>query len=272
MTTFHQRKRSVKSGLSTRFRFKQGTLVLFHGAGVQHIYFLCPNIHIVTIYCTLKTQSICLSTYWINTMKHLSFCGRKHPGDGAIVHTNEVVLLSSLFSQVLIWPHAPWKTREPSFTLYLKWWHCARDFACYVQPSDFPASSHSSSVSVSSYFYSKPAMWVPRLFWHDRSRDQRRWCWIWRWSRSTMSSTSEAAPSSVWRYSSPSTRSERPNKCHLPRKIPLHSSAADSTACLTQVIKFLKKKKKKEALRHLRLPIKTEGKTSLWSNQIPAPG
>lgn len=104
MTTFPQHKRSVKSGLSTRFRFKQGTLVLFHGAGVQHIYFLCPNVHIVTIYCTLETQSICLSTYWINTMKHLSFCGRKHPGDGAIVHTNEVVLLSSLFSQVLIWP------------------------------------------------------------------------------------------------------------------------------------------------------------------------
>lgn len=58
------------------------------------------------------------------------------------------------------------------------------------------------------FSHSKPVTWAPLLSCHGPSRGQRRWCWTWRWLPSTTSSTSEAAPSYVWRYLYRSTRSE----------------------------------------------------------------
>lgn len=55
---------------------------------------------------------------------------------------------------------------------------------------------------------SKPVTWAPRSSYRGPSRDPKRWCWTWRWSPSTMSSTSAAAPSSAWRCSCRSIRSE----------------------------------------------------------------
>lgn len=157
------------------------------------------------------------------------------------------LLFLSLFKQFLIWPHAPWKIHHFSLTLCLclqvdKRYNktlsqgfclpCAAvRFPCFLFLTFFLCFCRL-------LFHSKPAMWVPRSFWRGQSRGRRRWSWIWRWSQSTMSSTSEAAPSYVWRYLSQSILSEYRRQMSRPQRILLLSSAADLTVCLTQVIHF----------------------------------
>lgn len=134
-------------------------------------------------------------------------------------HIHLTFPLSSLFKQQGGWPPTQWKLHWLSLTLCL----CLLVVNNTTKapslgfPPSFAAVRFSRflhliphiplSISCLS-FYSKPVMWAPRSSCRGPSRDRGRWCWTWRWLRSTTSSTSEEAPSSVWRYLSRSIRSE----------------------------------------------------------------
>lgn len=81
-----------------------------------------------------------------------------------------------------------------------------------------------------SQHYSKPAISVQPWFWPDPLKDQRRLFLIQRWSPLTTSSTSEAVPSSVSQYLSPSIHSETELTSDLS---PLHGPIPPSWTSVT---------------------------------------
>lgn len=141
--------------------------------------------------------------------------------------------LTQLPSVVLVWTSPALTSRAVEYTLTLldfvhvfagcerydnsSWSPGFPPSCAAVRFQCFPARlTHIPLLSSSSH--SKPVMWAPHSSCHGPSRAPERWCWTWRWSPSTTSSTSEAAPSYVWRYLSQSTRSERPKWTASPQK------------------------------------------------------